>query len=625
MSNFVCLIMKSLSICIFALFSNILYSQEVTVSKDFEDIGSVNIPVQINNINILDSTLQNFRVFLSGENHSLASYNSDIEVSLMKYLNEEGNVRNLVLELGFARGYMLDKYINDDSTYFDLLKDNTSYVYLNFYRRLRELNQSLDEDKRIRVHGIDVERFPDDAPILLDKLLPIGKEIPEKIALTIESLRSYAQYSKIKYRSYSDKTVPEENDEDYIPTSYDYSYYTQFNDEKVIDTLLADFKRYSSEIKLYIGADSILFESAIQSLIDYRIYDSYSRMPQEYVYRERYMFANFKKLLLNNPDQKYFGQFGRCHVSLTETNYECEWWAFNSLAKRLNESEFKNSVMSLGIYYTMEYINSYNYSDIHGQNDSANEQISSYLKRETEEPYNLYKIEDQDSVLKRYYQYVIVCKSSFEFFDTYSKNFHQNSAILSFGVSNNLYDFKALNTALFPGYEGFNPMVENAHFSFGGIVDNRYFNFSFNYNFPQYNREGNNRYTLSGFSVFEKIGGSILPGKRWSFTPSLVFGYTNLKLRVRNDSLSETISPGFSTIKDVTYRNNAIVLGPSFQISYAIARHFAVFVNGVYLFDWSNKLWKRKNGIFGVQDKQSPKTNVGYLGLSAGISFLFQD
>ena len=53
------------------------------------------------------------------------------------------------------------------------------------------------------------------------------------------------------------------------------------------------------------------------------------------------IYDNLSNLILNNPNKKYYGQFGRCHTSQTELNFECNWYAFNSTAKRLNEGVAK--------------------------------------------------------------------------------------------------------------------------------------------------------------------------------------------------------------------------------------------------------------------------------------------
>ncbi|MEY4465753.1 MAG: hypothetical protein RLZZ465_1383, partial [Bacteroidota bacterium] len=66
-----------------------------------------------------------------------------------------------------------------------------------------------------------------------------------------------------------------------------------------------------------------------------------------------HMFQNMVKLLKQYPSGKFFGQFGRCHISTNKQQQDCGWFEYNSLLTRLRTRYFRNdtSVLSVGIFY----------------------------------------------------------------------------------------------------------------------------------------------------------------------------------------------------------------------------------------------------------------------------------
>ncbi len=607
------------TLCCFILFQMLSATAQPVYYGYYRD--SDTIP-QIRNINILDTVLAKNRVFVSGENHEETNVNIEIELNLIKYLNEKGNVKNLILELGYSRGYMLDKYINEDSSYFNLLIATTSYRYLRFYRNLRKYNQSLPSERRIRVHGIDVERFPDDAPVLLDKLLPADKPIPDAIAFTVESIRAYARYYLlgINHRGGYENIDDNEEDEDVYNDKYYWHFYEQFKDEKVIDTMLQEYKRNRSGFMTFLSSDSLVFDNIIQSMKDYRLYQSYKRMPQEYIFRERLMFANLKELLDQNPEEKYFGQFGRCHISLKEIDYECEWWAFSSLVKRLNESEYKNQVLNIALFYKE------NFEDLRGWNMEVRSysELYKYLYDNNSGNYNLYKVNDDDSLLFARYRYLITCNSGFN--QKRKKNYFSNSTAFNLSSTFQFHNLKNLNKALFRDYEGFSSTIQSYSMSFSNSAEDLFFT-DFGYTFipSQHNRDSSFSYALNGYSIYTRYGATLIVGKRWAFIPAAYIAFSSMKLRIRNDSSLSVFSPGFSEFKKVSYKNPGFLAGPTLEIRYAISPYFALSLQGSYIFDISEPYWRRSNGFVGVKDKKSPETGIGYYGLSAGLCFLIPE
>jgi hypothetical protein len=575
-------------------------------------------------LDILDDEVSAYQVFFTGENHYYTSENNNIKLKMLKYLNKKAGVRNLILELGYSRGFMLDKYINNDSSYYELMRYTTSIYYLEMYKELRKLNQSLDSGNRITVHGIDVERFADDGPILLAKLLPVKKEVPASISFSVEVIRSYGAYSMKKYKSVTD-------DADEKSSLNIDDYYTQsgFFDAKTIDTMIADYERSKAVYMEYLGADFAVFDKVFKSMEEYRKYSEYRNMPHQYVYRERKIYDNLTALMTLNPDQKYYGQFGRCHVSQTQLNQECNWWAFSSVAKRLNEGSAQDKVMSIGIFYNEKKMNKF-YTETYFDDAATTEELKKYIDGECSNSNILKRIDRKDTGLVKHYQYLIYSnscetKGKKSMYRPSSNDFHEWAKMLDFGAGVAQYDLKNLNGILLPASNGFKQQI--TFYSFG--ISNNNFGFYTNSNYRFLAKQkvvsGPVNYTLGGFSITQSLGYMPSIGKRLAFGVYGSLGYNSLRLGVQNDSTSVPFSSGFSRVNSVKYINNAFVVGGGLDIRYALSSWFGLYVRGNYLLDVSNKSWKYAVGSNNIRDNNSPKTSAGYYGINAGISLLIQE
>lgn len=602
--------MKKLLFVLLLFIVNPLFSQRFSDYEYDEDDSTFSLK----NLNYLDTVVNSYRVFMTGENHSYTNVNNGIELQMLKYLNEKRGVRNLVIELGFARGYLLNKYINDDTSILDLLLLNTDRRYINSYRNLRKLNQGLPEDKRIHVHGIDVERFPDDAPILMSLILGSDTVVPEKIDFLVEVIHSYAEYCKSghKYRYRAD----------YSYSGYYSNYYNRtFDDNKVVDSIIAGYDNLKAEFDAYLGDQSVLFEETVRSLKEYLIYMRYFNMPQQYIYRERFMYENMKRLLNKDTNASFYGQFGRCHIGLSKVKNECEWWNHSPLANRLNRSEFKDKVMSIGIYYNDRSYYNYNYYDFSVGDDY---QSMKYLDSIGDSKMALVKINDKDSFLKTRFNYLIVTKTSI--WNSYTnEKFRSDFTAIDFSYGKSIFNFNQLNAAINPGGNGFDNMITTYGINVSVSSYNLYNVYDIKYFVPQKIKAGNIKYNLQGFSILEGVGYIPYISKRFSFAPYFLFGYSRLTLSVVNDSLSSKISPAFSDYNTSKFANNALSLGLGLDLRYNFAGVFGIFAKGHFVADPSYYNWRRIEGFNNKLDKGSPKTSLLNYGLSAGLSILIMD
>lgn len=611
--------LKLLRLTVFFFFTAII-SQNSNAQELFLSDSAVSSDIIISQLSQLDSVKSNVRVFMGGENHNYWTENNAIELKMIKHLHETKGVNQIVIELGYARGYLLNRFINDDSSYYELLDNNTAYQYLNFYQELRAYNQSLPIGERLQVHGVDVERFPDDAPILLSHLLKKDTIVPASIDFLTEVIHSYAAYSKARYYNYTyqDNDFDNEIDEGYYVDE------NTFMDNKVIDSILAEYAVNKLQFHQYLGADSVVFKMTIQSMKDYRTYLKYSRMPHQYIYRERYMFNNMMALLNTDTTSKFYGQFGRCHVSQKKLENECDWWDNSALAKRLNDSKYKNQVVSIGIFYKYNPT-SYDYQS-NFNNWEMNEAVQKYIDSSFNDDFKLVKIEASDSLLSPLYNYILIansCESNCYATETVQHDFI--ALDLNYGQAR--YNFNKLNTALSGDtIPGFNQQVKYFNFTVFSSTDKLVNVFDIRVMQTQKIRNGNLQYTLNGYSILEGFGYNPSFSKYIAISPYVLLGYSRTSLRIENDSFVNSISPAFSTVNKLKYANGAFTAGIGLDLRLNLTNFMGLNIKAQALADPSNKYWRRVEGYANSVDKQSPKTSLFNYGVSAGLSILlFRD
>lgn len=294
------------------------------------------------------------RVFFAGENHNYRYTNSKNQIKLFKFLNNTYGVNTLILEFGYSNGWIVNKYINSekDSNLLELLENYTYKEYSDFYTNLRTYNLSLPDSMKLTVLGVDVERFYNLNAKILSMLLP-STTPHDSILISVESLRSLGSFLD-KYQSnlisQSKESMEDTEDEFKFSMFTPESYYIS----STLYDIVEDYDKHIELFKSYLGENFESFNTLITELKDKEIYEDYERQPQQHVYRELYMYNKLKKYLIDNPNAKFFGQFGRCHIGQEIQDEACSWHLFNSIATRLNKSDldqFKGKVVSFAYFY----------------------------------------------------------------------------------------------------------------------------------------------------------------------------------------------------------------------------------------------------------------------------------
>jgi hypothetical protein len=281
-----------------------------------------------------DDYLEEKKVFLIGENHQYRHSNSKLQLKMLKYLNTYAGVNNWVMEFGFSRAFLINNYINnvEDSVFIEQLERYSYSEYMDLYKNVREYNLSLPEESRIKVHGLDVERNLKLPVSLLVSLLP-EKQTPKEIIVNIEALKGLAKYYDIK-QDESKEIFSNEKSTDY--RSYNGSRY--FSGDKTINSFIEKFDKNDSLYKEYLEDNYSVFAKVVDEIRSYLEYSSYSSQTHQYAFRENYIYYNFEDAFLKDTTQKFFGQFGRCHVVKLLQDEACSWYDYVSFAAKVFKS-----------------------------------------------------------------------------------------------------------------------------------------------------------------------------------------------------------------------------------------------------------------------------------------------
>ena len=110
----------------------------------------------------LDVDYDKYDLFVSGECHATQK-NFDVQMSLIKNLSENSDLKYIVAESGMGNAICINNYLHTGdisklNVVFESLKgtsarNNESY---EFYKKLYEFNKNLPEDKKIVYLGMDI-------------------------------------------------------------------------------------------------------------------------------------------------------------------------------------------------------------------------------------------------------------------------------------------------------------------------------------------------------------------------------------------------------------------------------------------------------------------------------------
>ena len=416
------------------------------------DFAAINFNQQ-DGVQLMSNRAKSARVILTGENHFYSKFNSLAEYRFLRMMHENAGVRNFVIELSPTRAYYMERYFTKEDSVAKLyLMASSSKHYMNLFDSIAIWNRALPASEKIKVHGLDVERFYDMSVLWLYDILKRRGLPPAELAAGVYLARNAANTVLTDGISnfYDDEGSSSDVESD-IVSSDEFNGSTADTSIAVADSVLyvrpkvsnrntpisvdrefdpmiesrpeaveseniaylvnwlkeygaADgpFVDSSKAWKNWLGSDYDEYVKVYRQLKEWQQWEALDNTAQQYTWREEHMYRNMVALLNNNPQDKFYGQFGRCHTSLVKQQQDCGWFEYNSMLTRLRTRYFQNdtSVLSIGIFYVKDKDSD---GDIYAENLSNNSVINAEVKALYESIDNnmmLYDLKAGDSQLK---------------------------------------------------------------------------------------------------------------------------------------------------------------------------------------------------------------------------------
>ena len=600
--------------------------------EDTLNLASLNMQaLQIKNLNsidlkIFDSLALSHNVFFIGENHTYRSANSDLQLAFIKYLNEKAGVRHIIMEFGFARSWLVNQYINSsDTSLSEVLRLYSYKEYADYYEKLRQLNLSLPLDKRLSTYGIDIERFNHTPLKVLSLLLP-KKEVPDSIALAVESLKGIAGYlDNYQKKRKENKTLLKSRSKYRL----DYSYSRSFNSEKTARLLVNDFIKHENYFKEYLSKDTFaLFKKIIGELKDQIRYEEYERTPFQHVFREQYMYNKFTDYAKLNPNSKFFGQFGRCHVAAQMQDNPCNYFSFKSITSRINSSNnpwFRNKVAAIAYFYVDD--------ESYERSIETGGKVQQVFNR-AKELDTIVAIEVMnDTVLfgdfHSYYDFLIFDRrtkyeSSSEYEEEDWVDESEGNFSIFFAYQRHQHDLSTLNNFLID--KSYSALTSDFNKLVFGIEINSTPGFCFNWSgFASLNQESHGSLdtttlTYQNGGMTMDFGWNFFSSKYFLLKPMLGFGFSASRLSISESDYKSTKTKDFFGGNDVeNFMTTSFIIDPGLEMILKW-KLLGIGIKSGYIVSPFKSHWRNSSGeVIPV----SPKFTSNGFYLQAGLYLMF--
>lgn len=546
----------------------------------------------------LDSQALSADVFINGENHTYLTSNKKLWVKMFKYLYHNAGVRNLVLEYGFASGYLINEYVQTgDTQLYEVLKKYSFEQHASAYKELMEFNRTLDSGEKIHIAGIDLDRGFRIAVKTMCLILPDSMPYHDSIALHIESLQGLC--------TYNDNIVFDKDN---------YVYRDDYSSRNTLALLITNFQRHEDKYRALLGEKFETFRTIVMGMKDLHYWYGLGEenTVQSYVYREMYLFNRFKEEM-QSRDGKFFGQFGRCHSARSlQVETSCNWFYFKSLAHRIENWKPDSTslrVFATGILYKNE---TYDIEGWEGVKDKVDSTFD--ILEDNRVAFYYFKSDSLlDTRLSGMFDLLILntygqdpnYPGVLPMYDDYQYAGGENKMYLKFFAGYQQMQLGQLkNTIQLTDYTGVPVLgidfIMNSSTGFGGgltyysvLSDTDHISDSLSV-------------ILSGYGISTYYTYNIFNGfPFFDLEPKLGFGFARLKLKYE-----EKFSDGNGDLNRIGSRRTSVYTNPAFIIDAGINARinlawFTIGATGGYQLDIGNSHWK--NSAI-VQD--SPQTQL---------------
>lgn len=553
---------------------------------------------------VFGDTLDAYKVYFTGENHTYATFNTTFQYKLLTYLHQNQGVSHFIFEQGPGLTYIINEIILEDKTaHLSYLKELFYTPFYDLIQKLRTFNSDLAPNDKIRIHGIDTERFPYFSVYAL-KDITDTIDVKGEEGVVFEQIKALAT-SRTKAASpgefYSD-------DKDALNFQFG-----QVSAWESLKSIILGAREHEAALKLKLGEDSTVFFSIIQSLaVGQEWYMTEKRGDiKSPIIRERFMVEEFERIYRQYPNGKFYGQFGRCHLHKQQHANRCYDYYMNSIANRINEidSSLTNQVLVIPIFY-----------------QNSREFDSDVIKSlELDEKFTTgtdayiidlaYKKGDH-SIVGFYNRlpFVIICNSRGEQYsetDDYWENSLEEFHAGVYITYNNFRGMSKLNSILTSrGFGTFNPEWNGYSFAVDYIdMGEMATHFAYDY-YPEISN--GDRFTMHGYSI--SSGSSYPVGNKFVMAAfGLDFGYGRMNLiEEQQNIVPNLIQMNGKNI--VRYKNDFFTLDPNLELRLTLPL-ISFNIRSGYAYDISGKYWKLDGKV-----KDFTKTSFSSFYAQLGIS-----
>jgi len=566
------------------LFALITFNLSIVLSQDRYSVIDINETQDFSEFDKLFSTteLEKYKVFFTGENHQFGAVNSMLEYKILAYLNKTQNVNHFLFEQGPAIGYVMTGIVMDNNTrYKSFLKDKYSPHFYELIMDIKRLNTKIDSASRIKVHGIDVERFPAFSIFALN-------DIVDSLSIDNETGLIYESIQALVSSEFLDATP----DEIYNKGGEGVNLTGDKVDAwKTFETIISESEKHADLLRVELGDKYEIYSQIIESVSkgqEWFISEREGSLAAP-VIRERYMYRQFTKVYSEYPNSKFYGQFGRCHLHADKKAKRCYSHDLKSIANRINtssDSTLFGTVLAIPVYYKNgqsfdeRTIKSLKLDSRFEEDDKVYLIDLDYLNGDNpligfggELPYAILNTYEKSNNLKNYDFGLKLTEYHLGVY--YGRSFFNNLEKLNFELEK-------------IGVPGFTNKFETYTFVFDYIVMNETgVHLGFNY-IPAVSN--NDRFILKGYSFI--YGGNYPFGNEFFMTAigvNMSYGNMTLLEQGKDGALPNLIQQSGNNL--TVYTNDIFTLDPNldFRITLPV---ISINARIGYSFDLSGKYWK---------------------------------
>jgi hypothetical protein len=340
--------------------------------------------------------LDNISILFTAELHGIA-INKVLEFLFLKYFVDHYDFKYILAELPLSHAEMLNKFLleqNDDILieYFNFIKGTNVAMNENFifWQNVRDYNNSLPENKKIEIIGVDIEFQPGLAiKWIRDNYL--DTDIPDEIQTDINLLKNADIYN----------------------SSYSWL-------REICNQINTNINNSSIAYQQYFGQNYFNTKLILENVVNVGLAsEKYSNDKDKWNnFRDSIITMNFLSIDERIADGKYIGQWGM-HHTFQRSTFDINWFA----SKLQQTDKFNEKILSCIFCYEnsncrkksgeIEFLNTQPRSGYYSFTNTEEPVIFNLIKKDSPYLNNLYKItteikEENSGVTTDYFQYMVL-------------------------------------------------------------------------------------------------------------------------------------------------------------------------------------------------------------------------